>query len=86
LSTATFNAADVDPTTVTLAGASVRLKGNGTPLASLQDVSGDGLLDLLVHVNTEALELNDSDTMAILEGQTFSGIRIMGTDSLRIIP
>mgnify|MGYP001607101170 CR=1 FL=1 len=45
-STATFDATTVNPTTVTLAGATVKLKGNGTSMASNQDVNGDGRLDL----------------------------------------
>jgi hypothetical protein len=86
ISTAAFDARTVDPTTVTLAGAQVRLRGRGTPMASIEDVNGDGLLDLVVHVSTEALQLSESDTEAILEGQTFGGTRIRGADSVRIVP
>jgi hypothetical protein len=86
LSTATFDATTVNPTTITLANASVRLRGNGTPMSSLQDVNGDGRLDLVVQVNTAALQLSDGDTQATLSGQTFDGISIMGTDSVRIVP
>ena len=71
-STSTFDARTVDPTTVTLAGAQVALKGKGTLMSSVKDVDGDGLLDLVVHVQTEALQLSDTDTEAVLEGKTFS--------------
>lgn len=81
-----FDATAVNPTTVTLAGANVALKGKGTPMASVQDVNGDGLLDLVVHVSTEALQLSETDTEAILEGQSFPGQAIRGTDSVRIVP
>ena len=81
-----FDATTVDPTSVSLAGASVALKGKGTPMASVQDVNGDGLLDLVVHVSTQALQLSDGDTQAILTGQTFSGQQIQGSDSVRIVP
>ena len=73
-------------TTVTLASAPVKLKGKGTPMASLQDVNGDGLLDLVVHVGTEAFQLSAGDTEAVLVGRTFDGKTIRGSDSVRIVP
>ena len=73
-----FDATTVDPLTVTLAGAEVALKGKGTPMASAEDVDGDGLLDLVVHVSTEALELSETDTEAVLEGKTIDGMAIEG--------
>ena len=84
-STASFDATTVDPLSVTLAGADVKLKGKGTPMASTEDVNGDGLLDLVVHVSTEALELMDADTEAVLEGQTFGGIPVNGADTVRVV-
>lgn len=84
-STADFDATTVDPTTVTLAGASVKLKGKGTPMASFEDINGDGLLDIVVHVETDSLKLSETDTEAILEGETFDGILLRGKDTVRII-
>lgn len=81
-----FDATTVDPTTVTLAGAGVRLRGKGTPMYSFQDVNGDLLTDLVVHVETEALELSDGDTEAVVRGETFDGMLIRGTDTVRIVP
>jgi uncharacterized delta-60 repeat protein len=86
LSTANFDATTVDPTTVTLAGADVKLKCNGSPLASLEDVNGDGRLDILVHVNTSAFELTNTDEEAVLYGKTYNGVRIKGVDTIRIVP
>jgi hypothetical protein len=86
LSSATFDATTVDPLTVTLASAPVKLKGNGTPQVIVQDVNGDGRLDLIVHIQTEALQLNESDTQAVLEAETFGGTAIVGTDIVRIVP
>lgn len=85
LSTATFDATTVDPLTVTLASAPVRLKGKGTPMASTSDVNQDGRLDLIVHVSTDALQLSNEDTTADLEGETFGGLLIRGSDSVRIV-
>src|SRR5436190_14125647 len=55
LSTPAFDARTVNPLTVTLAGAPVKLKGQGNPTFSFQDVNGDGLLDLIVRVDTALL-------------------------------
>ena len=86
LSTLIFDATQVDPLTVTLASAPVALRGKGTPMAVIKDVNQDGLLDLLVHVETEALQLSETDTEAILLGQTFGGEHVVGRDSVRIVP
>ncbi|NIO21807.1 MAG: hypothetical protein GTN76_14030 [Candidatus Aenigmarchaeota archaeon] len=85
LSTEDFDATTVDPTTVTLAGAGVKLKGKGTPMAFFDDVNGDGLTDIIVHVDTAALELSSGDAEATLEGETFDGVRIRGVDTVRIV-
>lgn len=86
LSTLTFDATTVDPTSVTLAGGAVRLRRNGTPMASFQDVNGDGLQDLVVHVSTQALQLSQTDTQAGLNGITFGGVLITGTDTIMVVP
>jgi hypothetical protein len=86
LSTLTFDARTVNPTTVLLAGAQVKVKGKGTPMASFQDVNGDGIMDLVVHVSTDAFELSAGDTQAFLEGKTFGGAQVIGSDSVRIVP
>jgi hypothetical protein len=86
LSTATFDATTVDPLTVTLASAPVKLKGNGTPQVIFRDVNGDGRQDVVVHIQTEALQLNPNDTQAVLEAETFGGAAIVGTDTVRIVP
>lgn len=87
LSTSTFDAAVmVNPATVKVAGAPVQLKGNGEPLVVYDDVNGDGLVDLVVHVQTEAMQLSASDTKAVLEGKTWDDTSIYGEDSVRIVP
>ena len=86
LSTEFFDATTVDPLSVTLASAHVNLKGKGTPMASSQDVNGDGRLDLVVHVETEALQLSATDQQAILKGKTSTGVKIRGSDSIRVVP
>ncbi len=86
LSTAAFDARNVDPATVTVASAAVKIKPNGSRQASFEDVNGDRILDLVVHVSTEALKLTSSNTEAVVEGRTFDGRMIRGTDSIRVVP
>lgn len=86
LSSAAFDASTVDPLSVTLSSSPVVLRGNGTPSASLQDVNGDGLADLVVQVSTEALQLTTSSTSAALQGRTYAGVAIAGNDDVNIVP
>jgi len=91
LSTADFDATQVDPGTVTLSGAGVAVKGKGNKyLASQEDVNGDGLLDLVVKVETENLEPGAfQDGYAVLTGETnYMGmlIPIEGKDEINIVP
>lgn len=84
LSSDSFDALSVDPSTVTLAGAPVALLRNGRPRAATdEDVNSDGLLDLVVHVVAQELVLNESDTEATLAGLTFGGTQIEGVDAIR---
>ena len=86
LSTDTFDATTVRPETVLLAGASVRLKGNGQPVFSFEDVNGDGRLDIVLQFETQSLEITSTDTQANLTGRTKDGLRIVGHDDIRIVP
>jgi hypothetical protein len=86
LSTADFDATTVNPATVTLADAQVNVKGNGTLLADQEDVNGDGLTDLVVHITTAGMGLTDGDTEAVLTGETFDGQAIRGSDWVRVVP
>jgi YVTN family beta-propeller protein len=84
-STTDFDATNVDPLTIKLAGADVRIRGKGDSMRFYEDVDGDGLLDILVHVDTRALELSSTNTVAVLTGQTFDGIKIRGEDTVTIV-
>lgn len=51
--------------------------------AELQDVNGDGRTDLVVQINTSALELTNGDVRAYLTGKLFNGMPVIGVDSIR---
>ncbi len=87
MSTPDFDATGVDPATVELAGAGVRVVGKrGKLVVAAELVNDDDLLDLVVHIETSALQLTVNDTEAVLTGETFDGIPIRGSDSVRIVP
>src|SRR5262249_55449532 len=87
LSTPIFDASQVDPASVELSGATVRLKGkSGQYSCNSQDVDGDGLPDLVCHVTTASLQLQTGSTLAVLTGKTFSGSRIKGEQAISIMP
>ena len=75
-----FDAATVDPETIRLAGASVRMVGRGNrSLCRLRDASKprDGLDDLVCRiVNETTLEVGS--TIAVIEARTFDGTMIRG--------
>ncbi len=86
LTTADFDASTVDPATVTLDGAAVRMKGKSGNSGSLEDVDGDGDLDLVVHIQDTDGTWVSGDSMVTLSTTTYSGQSIVGTDSIRLVP
>ncbi len=92
LSTPTFDARTVDPATVELSGAHVKFKGNGTPFTQLKDVNGDGRMDLVVQVYTDAMELTNGDARAYLTARLFptatgaTSTLLIGSDTVRVVP
>jgi uncharacterized repeat protein (TIGR01451 family) len=86
LSSSVFDALTVDPRTVTLAGAPVEQMVTGRPVIQTVDVNRDGLLDLVVSMQTAAMQLTPTDTQAVVEGATFSGGLLIGVDSVTVVP
>ena len=86
LSSDTFDATRVDPLSVSLASAPLKLKGKGTPMYSLKDVNGDGRVDLLVHVDTSSFQLSSTATTAKLQAVMLDGTEIFGTDVIVVVP
>ena len=83
-----FDATTVNPETVNLAGAGVAIRGKGNKyLAHEQDVNDDGLIDLVLQVETENLDPGQfQDGYAILAGATYGGQAIEGMDEITIVP
>lgn len=88
-SSSTFDATDVDPSTVLLAGAPVAQNpDDGGWMMHEGDENGDGLIDVRLHFETEDIdvELLVDGEYAILTGITFGGIEFMGSDNVTIVP
>lgn len=82
----TLSAIAVNVASVTVAGAPVAVRPNGSLMAALEDVNEDGLDDLVLHFATDALQLGPQDTSATLSGYLHDGTPIVGQDSVRILP
>lgn len=80
LTTATFDATTVNPMSVQF-GPNEAGEAHGQ--GHLEDVDGDGDLDLVLHFRTQAAGIVCGATSASLTGQTFGGQSISGTDSVR---
>jgi hypothetical protein len=89
LSSPSFSARAVHPTSVTLGDP--RLPGTAAPIRSaVEDVEGDGDLDLLLFFRIPDLvssgALDASSREALLRGRTVAGGPIAASDSVRIVP
>ena len=85
LSSEGFDATTCDPATVSLAGGSVRLVGKGNKFQSgIEDANGDGLLDLVVHIDTADSMIQPGDSVAELTA-TCGDLVITGSDAIRIV-
>lgn len=82
-----FPAADIDPATLTAAGAAVLTRPNGKPMSALEDVNADGLPDLVFHVRTVDLDLPAGADRAevVVMGRTWTGLAFRGTDWVTIV-
>jgi hypothetical protein len=86
-STETFDATTIDPDTICLAGATVKLVGKSQKaLCHIEDVNGDGLLDLVCQVLTVDFMVEEGATTAELVAETYDGLTIKGQDSINIVP
>ena len=82
LSTSTFDATKVNPLTVKFG----RTGTESSPVhSSLQDVNGDGLLDMVLQFKTQSTGLQPGDSQATLMGRTSDGTPFRGSSAIQVI-
>jgi hypothetical protein len=95
LATDDFDPTEIDLRSVTLGDGdgndtAVYARRNGSLMAALSDIDGDGDVDLIAHLAIRALvangDLGATTTVLILSGATKEGLPIRGSDSVRIVP
>lgn len=88
LSTTTFDATTVDPSTVCFGDAEDAGARNCTEAhdtGHIEDANGDLLLDVVLHYETGQTGIDFGDTQACLTGQTFGGQQVAGCDSVQTL-
>ncbi|HLB24844.1 MAG TPA: hypothetical protein VJM83_00800, partial [Nitrospirota bacterium] len=86
LGSADFDAATVDPESVALSGAKVKMVGMaGKFLYHDEDINGDGFTDRVFQIYTEQFLIEPGATVAVLTGTTYTGTPIQGEDFINIV-
>lgn len=87
LTTDDLDAATVDHTTVSFEEADETHvdKKTGEPRRKEEDVDGDGDIDLVFHFALPDTDLTCESTEGMLTGETYDGLPIEGTDSIRMV-
>ncbi len=75
-----FDATTLDRSTVRFAGAPALAIGQST-----EDVDGDGDLDVVLHFDTQALQLDSTAQAGCLAGATTTGLLIQGCDAISVL-
>lgn len=87
LSSESFDALTLDPETIRLNAAAVKVAGkSGKYLCHSEDVNADSYPDLVCQVLSDSFVIELGDSTAVLDGKTRSGLSVHGEDYLSIVP
>jgi hypothetical protein len=82
LTTGSFDARSVDPSTVAFGPGATRARAKRS---ALEDVDGDGDVDMILHFETRALGIQCGQQTGVLTGRTVGGQAIEGADSINAV-
>jgi hypothetical protein len=83
--TNTLDATRIDPLTLRLSGAVVKVNKAGKPQVTTEDVDGDGLPDLVAHFDSAGIRLTVESNSILLSGMTFDFRQIAGSADVRVM-
>jgi hypothetical protein len=92
LGSAEFDVYNIDPTTVSLAGLAVAVRGKDKLLVAYEDIIGlndgtpDGYIDLVIKFEDDTSMWVPGDDVADLIGNLYDGTPIYGWDYIKIVP
>lgn len=86
LGSSTFDVTQINLSTLSFNGMAVRVKGNGAPQCSLQNVNGDGYADLVCQFVDDPSAWLGGSTTATVKGNLNSGTPFAGSDEICIVP
>jgi len=87
LGSATLDVTTINPDTIALAGASVMMVGKSDKyLCNQHDINADTYNDLVCNVYTAGFMIEEGETSATLDAETFDGELLRGEDLVRIVP
>ena len=81
-----FNVSDIDQSTLSFSGLSVRVKGNQGPQCSFDYSNSDEFLDLICQFEDNVENWLPGSEEATVTGQLLDGTAIKGTDSICVVP
>ena len=86
LGRSSFHVSDINTSTLSFNGLTVRVKGNNQNQCSTQDVNGDGFPDLVCQFQDNTANWIQGSSIGVVTGQLQNSIAFRGTDSICVVP
>jgi hypothetical protein len=86
LGSASLDVTTINTNSLSFNGLAVRVKGNNQNQCSVQDVNGDGILDLVCQFQDTTANWVQGSSIGVVTGQRNDGMAIRGTDSICVQP
>jgi hypothetical protein len=81
-----FDVSNIDQTTLSFGGASVRVRGKKGPFCGVEDANADGFYDLVCQFEDNPAYWEPGQDDATLTGALLDGTSIEGSDTICIVP